>query len=67
MQKHAKPASRFTDDWVIGFTEYREPSAICMSDWPRGVAGQRVEPLDGTTPSGEHGRINNHWQEPPAD
>ena len=56
------------DERVIVFSEYRATQRYLQERLAaRGIAGQRVELLDGTTPADERERIKNQWQEPPAD
>ena len=53
---------------VIVFSEYRATQRYLQERLAaRGIAGDRVELLDGTTPSDERERIKNQWQEPLAD
>jgi superfamily II DNA or RNA helicase len=56
------------DERVIVFTEYRATQRYLQERLAaRGVAGKRVELLDGTTDERERERIKSQWQEPPAD
>ena len=53
---------------VIVFSEYRATQRYLQERLAaRGIAGQRVELLDGTTPSDERERIKSQWQEPLSD
>ena len=68
VQEHVKPAKRFTDERVIVFTEYRATQRYLQERLAaRGIAGDRVELLDGTTDDDERERIKAQWQEPPGD
>lgn len=56
------------DERVIVFTEYRATQRYLQERLAaRGIAGKRVELLDGTTDEHERERIKSQWQEPPAD
>src|SRR6185312_5386164 len=58
----------FTDERVIVFTEYRATQRYLQERLAaRGIAGDRVELLDGTTEDDERERIKAQWQEPPGD
>jgi len=66
--EQVKPARRFTDERVIVFTEYRATQRYLQERLSgRGIAGDRIELLDGTTSSDERERIKSQWQEPPSD
>ena len=53
---------------MIVFSEYRATQRYLHERLvARGIAGERVELLDGTTSSDERERIKSQWQEPPAD
>ena len=53
---------------MIVFTEYRATQRYLQERLAaRGIAGNRVELLDGTTDDDERERIKSQWQEPPAD
>lgn len=67
VQEHVKPSKRFTDERVIVFTEYRATQRYLQERLStRGIAGDRVELLDGTTDEDERERIKAQWQEPPS-
>jgi superfamily II DNA or RNA helicase len=56
------------DERVIVFTEYRATQRYLQERLAaRGIAGKRVELLDGTTDEHERERIKSQWQEPPSD
>jgi len=56
------------DERVIVFTEYRATQRYLQERLAvRGIAGERVELLDGTTQPDERERIKGQWQEPPSD
>jgi superfamily II DNA or RNA helicase len=66
--EYVKPGAWFTDERVIVFTEYRATQRYLQERLAaRGIAGSRVELLDGTTDEEERERIKNQWQEPPSD
>jgi superfamily II DNA or RNA helicase len=68
VQDNVKPNGAFTDRRVIVFSEYRATQRYLHERLvARGIAGERVELLDGTTSSDERERIKSQWQEPPAD
>ena len=68
VQDNVKPSGAFTDRRVIVFSEYRATQRYLHERLvARGIAGERVELLDGTTSSDERERIKSQWQEPPAD
>ena len=68
VQEHVRPGKRFTDERVIVFTEYRATQRYLQERLSaRGIAGDRVELLDGTTDDEERERIKAQWQEPPGD
>jgi len=68
VQEQVKPAARFTDERVIVFSEYRATQRYLQERLAvRGIAGGRVELLDGTTSEEERERVKGQWQEPPAD
>ena len=53
---------------VIVFSEYRATQRYLQERLvARGIAGDRVELLDGTTSAEERERIKSQWQEPPAE
>jgi len=63
-----KPGARFGDERVIVFSEYRATQRYLQERLAaRGIAGARVELLDGTTKEEERERIKSQWQEPPSD
>ena len=65
---NVKPGGRFSDERVIVFTEYRATQRYLQERLAaRGIAGNRVELLDGTTDDDERERIKSQWQEPPTD
>lgn len=56
------------DERVIVFTEYRATQRYLQERLAaRGIAGRKVELLDGTTSEDERERIKTQWQEPPRD
>jgi len=56
------------DERVIVFSEYRATQRYLQERLAaRGVAGDLVELLDGTTTPEERERIKSQWQEPPSD
>jgi Helicase conserved C-terminal domain len=68
VQENVKPGSRFTDRRVIVFSEYRATQRYLQERLSaRGIAGARVELLDGSTTEEERERIKSQWQEPPSD
>lgn len=67
VEDSVKPNGSFTDRRVIVFSEYRATQRYLQERLvARGIAGERVELLDGTTGS-ERERIKSQWQEPPSD
>ena len=63
-----RPGGRWSDERVIVFTEYRATQRYLQERLAaRGIGGNRVELLDGTTTEDERERIKSQWQEPPAD
>ena len=68
VQEHVKPDSEYTEERVIVFSEYRATQRYLQERLAaRGIGGDRVELLDGTTSEDERERIKSQWQEPPAD
>ncbi len=68
VEGHVKTGSQFTDERVIVFSEYRATQRYLQERLAaRGIAGDRVELLDGTTHPEERERIKSQWQEPPTD
>ena len=68
VESSVKPGGRFGHERVIVFSEYRATQRYLQERLAaRGIAGQRVELLDGTTDDDERERIKSQWQEPPAD
>jgi superfamily II DNA or RNA helicase len=68
VEQHVKSGARFTDERVIVFSEYRATQRYLQERLAaRGIAGARVELLDGTTTEEERERIKSQWQEPPAE
>jgi superfamily II DNA or RNA helicase len=66
--EQVKPGKRFTETRVIVFTEYRATQRYLQERLSaRGIAGERVALLDGTTDPEDRERIKAEWQEPPAD
>ncbi len=66
--EQVKPGKRFTDTRVIVFTEYRATQRYLQERLSgRGIAGDRVALLDGTTDPEDRERIKAEWQEPPVD
>lgn len=56
------------DERVIVFSEYRATQRYLQERLAaRGIAGEQVELLDGTTDSEERERIKSQWQEDPGD
>ena len=67
VQEQVKPDSQVTDERVIVFSEYRATQRYLQERLAaRGVGGDRVELLDGTTSLEDRERIKSRWQEPPA-
>ena len=67
VQAQVKPGARFTDERVIVFSEYRATQRYLQERLAaRGIGGDRVELLDGTTSTEDRERIKSRWQEPPA-
>ena len=68
VESNVKPNGRFGHERVIVFTEYRATQRYLQERLAaRGIAGNRVELLDGTTDEDERERIKSQWQEPPKD
>jgi superfamily II DNA or RNA helicase len=68
VQEHVKRGARFTEERVIVFSEYRATQRYLHERLAvRGIAGSRVELLDGSTSEEERERIKSQWQEPPSD
>jgi len=68
VESHVRAERGFSTERVIVFTEYRATQRYLQERLAaRGVAGSRVELLDGTTTPEERERIKSQWQEPPAD
>ena len=68
VEQNVKPGSRFSDTRVIVFSEYRATQRYLQERLSaRGIAGNRVELLDGSTDEDERERIKSQWQEPPSD
>ncbi len=68
VEENVKPGSRFCDERVIVFSEYRATQRYLQERLSaRGIAGNRVELLDGSTDEDERERIKSQWQEPPSD
>lgn len=68
VEQNVKPGSRFGDTRVIVFSEYRATQRYLQERLSaRGIAGNRVELLDGSTDEDERERIKSQWQEPPSD
>ena len=68
VQEHVKPDSEYTEERVIVFSEYRATQRYLQERLTaRGIGGDRVELLDGTTSEDERERIKSQWQEPPED
>ena len=68
VQENVKPGPRFSDTRVIMFSEYRATQRYLQERLSaRGIAGDRVELLDGSTTEEERERIKSQWQEPPSD
>ena len=68
VQEHVKPSGAYTDERVIVFSEYRATQRYLQERLvARGIGGDRVELLDGTTAEDERERIKSQWQEPPDD
>ena len=68
VESSVRPSGRFCAERVIVFSEYRATQRYLQERLAaRGIAGKRVELLDGTTDSDERERIKSQWQEPPAD
>jgi superfamily II DNA or RNA helicase len=66
VQAKVKPGARFTDERVIVFSEYRATQRYLQERLAaRGIGGDRVELLDGTTSTEDRERIKSRWQEPP--
>ena len=68
VEENVKPNGRFSDQRVIVFSEYRATQRYLQERLAaRGISGERVELLDGTTDDDERERIKSQWQEPPGD
>lgn len=68
VQDNVKPNGAVTEERVIVFSEYRATQRYLQERLAaRGIAGERVELLDGTTSADDRERIKSEWQEPPAD
>ncbi len=68
VERNVKPSGGYTDERVIVFSEYRATQRYLQERLTaRGIAGNRVELLDGTTSADERERIKSQWQEPPGD
>ncbi len=68
VQSNVRSGGRFTETRVIVFSEYRATQRYLQERLAaRGIGGDRVELLDGTTSSDERERIKSQWQEPPAE
>ncbi len=68
VEQNVKPGSRFSDERVIVFSEYRATQRYLQERLSaRGIAGNRVELLDGSTDEDERERIKSQWQEAPSD
>ncbi len=68
VESSVKPSGRFCTERVIVFSEYRATQRYLQERLAaRGIAGKRVELLDGTTDDDKRERIKSQWQEPPAD
>jgi superfamily II DNA or RNA helicase len=68
VQEQVMPDGAFGDERVIVFSEYRATQRYLQERLTaRGIAGDRVELLDGTTTAEEREQIKSRWQEPPAD
>ena len=66
--ENVRPARTFTEERVIVFSEYRATQRYLQERLAaRGIAGERVALLDGTTDDEERERIKAVWQEPPTD
>jgi hypothetical protein len=67
VEQQVKPEGEFTDERVIVFTEYRATQRYLQERLSvRGIAGERVALLDGTTGEDQREEIKSRWQEPPA-
>ncbi len=68
VEENVKPDGAIGDERVIVFSEYRATQRYLHERLAaRGIAGELVELLDGTTDDDERERIKSQWQEPPAD
>jgi superfamily II DNA or RNA helicase len=68
VDESVRPGGRFGKERVIVFSEYRATQRYLQERLAaRGVSGNRVELLDGTTDEDERERIKSQWQEPPGD
>jgi superfamily II DNA or RNA helicase len=68
VERSVRPDGRFGGERVIVFSEYRATQRYLQERLAaRGIAGARVELLDGTTDEDERERIKSQWQEPPED
>jgi superfamily II DNA or RNA helicase len=66
VEEHVKSGRGFTDERVIVFTEYRATQRYLQERLAaRGIGGERVALLDGTTDDEARERIKAQWQEPP--
>jgi superfamily II DNA or RNA helicase len=68
VEEHVRPDGEWAHERVIVFSEYRATQRYLQERLAaRGIGGDRVELLDGTTREEERERIKSQWQEPPAD
>jgi superfamily II DNA or RNA helicase len=66
VEQQVKPRGRFGDERVIVFTEFRATQRYLQERLAaRGIHGERVALLDGTTDDEARERIKAQWQEPP--
>jgi len=67
VEQHVMPQGRVSDERVIVFTEYRATQRYLQERLvARGMAGERIALLDGTTDEQARERIKAQWQEPPG-
>jgi superfamily II DNA or RNA helicase len=68
VEESIRPGGRFGGERVIVFSEYRATQRYLQERLAaRGISGNRIELLDGTTDEDERERIKSQWQEPPGD
>ena len=66
VEQQVRPNGSYSDERVIVFTEYRATQRYLQERLiARGIAGDRVALLDGSTDSDAREQIKSRWQEPP--